>query len=331
MSERLLVRPTSVTRRMRKRDNFDRVIIALLRSCVAASRFIFRGRGVGFACTVAARLVGNKGKALFQLGNGGTFIVSTDDRYWLQPLLLDGSYEPDLDHFLKRALASRDVFLDCGANLGLWSIAAAQVIPDPARVVAVEASLRTFSLLTENWEANGRSFDTLHRALSDVTGDKVSFFASTGDHASATLVESLSPNDAQPEPITTVSLLDLIRERTRGTASDSLTFVKIDVEGMERQVLAPIDPEQHGDTVILYEDHGSNTTPITAFLLERGFAVAFMADDGTLEPIRLGNLSMLDTLKVNPGRGYNLLAVAPKGAAASRLAKLYPQLEIGPA
>lgn len=326
MSEQLLVRPTSLTRRMGMRDHVDSAIVALLRASVAISRFAFRGRGVGFACTLAARMVGKEGRASFQLANGGTFIVSTDDRYWLQPLLLTLSYEPDLDHFLKRTLTSRDVFIDCGANLGLWSIAAAQVIRDPARVVAIEASSRTFSKLAENREANGRSFYALHHALSDVTGDKVSFYASTGDHASATLVQSLSPIDARPEEITTVSLLDLMRDRMPSAAGDSLVFAKIDVEGMEQQVLAPIDPNRHGEIVILYEDHGSSVRTITAFLLERGFLVMFLADDGTLEPILLTNLTRLDELKENPGRGYNLLAIAPKGAAADRLAALYPEL-----
>jgi FkbM family methyltransferase len=213
--------------------------------------------------------------------------------------------------------------------LGLWSIAAARVIRDPERVVAVEAGSRTFARLIANWEANDRCFTVLNRALSDVTGSNVSFFASTGDHASATLVEGLSPVDAQSEIITTVSLLDLVRERMPSNAGDALVFVKLDIEGMERQVLATVDPDQHSDLVILYEDHGSDTTHVTAFLLERGFGVAFMTDDGSLEQIRRDTLHRLDALKVNPLRGYNLLAVATRGAAASRLARLYPPLKLG--
>jgi FkbM family methyltransferase len=302
---------------------------ALLQLAATVSRTIFHGRGVGFACRVAARLVGRSGQTSFQLGGGGAFLVPVDDTYWLQPLLLDRSYELDIDHFLRRTLTSRDVFLDCGANLGLWSIAAARVIRDPERVVAVEAGSRTFARLIANWEANDRCFTVLNRALSDVTGSNVSFFASTGDHASATLVEGLSPVDAQSEIITTVSLLDLVRERMPSNAGDALVFVKLDIEGMERQVLATVDPDQHSDLVILYEDHGSDTTHVTAFLLERGFGVAFMTDDGSLEQIRRDTLHRLDALKVNPLRGYNLLAVATRGAAASRLARLYPPLKLG--
>ena len=329
MSERLLVWPVRVGQRAQPQRIRDRVVPALLRFAVAVSRTIFRGRGVGFACTVAAHLVGSGGQTSFQLGGGGAFLVTVDDTYWLQPLLLDCSYELDLDHFLRRTLTSRDVFLDCGANLGLWSIAAARVIRDPERVVAVEAGSRTFAGLIANWQANDRSFTPLHRAISDVTGREASFFASVGDHASATLVEGLAPDDAQQEIIATVSLLDIAAEQMSGDTGNRLVFVKLDIEGMERQVLATIDPQEHGNFVILYEDHGSDTTHVTAFLLERGFEVAFIADDGTLEQIRRTTLHRLDALKVNPERGYNLLAVAARGTAASRLAELYPELELG--
>jgi FkbM family methyltransferase len=326
VNERLLVSPVSVGRPTQPKRFRDRKVPAVLRSAVAISRAIFRGRGVGFACRAVARALGSGGSLSFQLGGGGWFLVRVDDLYWLQLLLLDRSYELGLDRFLQRTLTSADGFLDCGANLGLWSIAAARVIRDPDRVVAVEAGSHTFARLIANWEANDRSFTVLHRAVSDVTDKDVSFFASDGDHASATLLEGLSPDDAQLETVITVSLLDLVRERIPIDASEALLFVKLDIEGMERQVLATIDPEQHGELVILYEEHGSETTHTTAFLLERGFRIAFMADDGSLERIRPDTLHRVNALKVNPAIGYNLLAVAARGAAMSRLAGLYPQL-----
>jgi FkbM family methyltransferase len=323
VSDRLLVSPVVVGRGETPQRVREWLVPALLQLAASGSRWLFRGRGVGFACTVAARLMAAGGRVSFQLGDGGTFSVRTDDRYWLTYLLLEQSYELDLDHFLGRALTSRDAFLDCGANLGLWSIAAARVIGNKERVVAVEAGASTFAQLATNWEANGRSFTVLHRAVGDVSGKQVSFFASAGDHASATLVEGLSPGDAKPETTTTVSLLDLIHEQNTGIANDALIFVKLDIEGMERQVFATIDPDRHGNLVVLYEDHGSETDHVTAFVLERGFRTAFMADDGSLEPIKNDTLHRLDELKVNPARGYNLLAVAPGGVAASRLTKLF--------
>jgi hypothetical protein len=109
-------------------------------------------------------------------------------------------------------------------------------------------------------------------------------------------------------------------------AGDGLLFLKLDIEGMERQALASVDPELHGKLVISYEEHGIDTTRLTGFLLNRGFRVGFMASDGSLERIRPDNLRRLKTLKANSQIGYNLLAVAARGAAMSRLAGLYPQL-----
>jgi FkbM family methyltransferase len=326
VSEHLLVWPVSIVRQAQPQRFRDRAVPALLRLTAAVSNTIFYGRGITFACRIAARMVGSGGRFSCQLANGGWFFASADDGYWLRAILIDRGYELDIDHLLRRTLMSRDVFLDCGANLGLWSIAAARVIRDPDRVTAVEASSRTLPRLLANCEANGKSFTVLHHAVSDVTGEEVLFFASAKDHASATLVERLRPNDAQPEIITTVSLLDLVRERMPTDAGDALLFLKLDIEGMERQALASVDPEQHGKLVILYEEHGSDTTHLTAFLLKRGFRVGFIGCDGSLERIRQDNLHRLKTLKANSQIGYNLLAVAARGAAMSRLAGLYPQL-----
>lgn len=302
----------------------DQVISTVLRAGVAVSRSLLGGRGVGLGCTTAARLLGTNGHISFLLSGGGVFGVGTNDRYWLNYLLLEKSYETDLDHFLTRALTSKDSFLDCGANLGLWSIAAARVIGDKTRVVAIEAGSRTFAQLKQNWVANDRSFTIHHKAVGIVSGELVSFFASVGDHASATLVEGSSPEDAQMESVTTISLLDLINEqRSRQASSDALIFVKLDVEGMERQIVSTIRPSEQSSVVIMYEDHGSELNHVTTFVLQQGFQVIFLADDGTIEPIKKDTLTRLKQLKADPARGYNLLAFAPTGLAASRLTTLF--------
>ena len=324
MSKNLLVSPVSVERSGTGVNLSNQLIPSLLRYFATISNTFGSGRGIRFGCTLAAKAIGHANRLAFKLGGGGTFIVRTDDRYWLTYLLLAQSYETDLDHLLSCVLKPTDSFLDCGANLGLWSIAASRVIDDAERVVAVEASSATFAQLKENWEANNRSFTILHRAVGDVSGERVSFFASLGDHASATMLQGLRPADAQEEVVTTVAVLDLITEqREERTANDALIFVKLDIEGMERQILATISPSDHQDLVLLYEDHGSERDHVTAFVLELGFHVAFLADDGSIEPLSKDNLYRLDALKTNSARGYNLLAFAPGGTAEARLTTVY--------
>ncbi|UUR09442.1 FkbM family methyltransferase [Sphingomonas glaciei] len=296
----------------------------MLRVSAGALKALTSGRGVGLGCTLAARSIGKDGQLDFRLRGGGVFMVRTDDRYWLTYLLLLKNYENDLDHFLTRVLRAKDSFLDCGANLGLWSIAVSRVIDDARRVVAVEAGSRTFAQLERNWEANDRSFTTLHRAVGEISGERVSFFASVGDHASATMVQGLRPEDSKEEIVTTVGLLDLVAEqRILRTADDALIFVKLDIEGMERKIFATLDPADHGDLALLYEDHGSEQNHVTAFVLERGFGTAFLADDGSIEFITGENLHRLSALKTDSSRGYNMLAFVSGGAAAGRLANVY--------
>jgi FkbM family methyltransferase len=304
----------------------DRAVPAFLRLLVAIARRAFRGRGVGYSCTAAARAMSYDGLLTFQLHRGGSFQVSARDRYWLVPLLLDQGYEPEVDHFLGSTLDAGDVFFDCGANLGLWSVAAAQVIDDPARVVAVEPGAETFTGLRTNWELNGRNFTPLKRALSDSSGTTVEFFASRSDPASATLVEGLSPVDAHRELVQTISLGDLLRMQEPRVPS-GLAFVKLDVEGLESRVLSAAHHDVEGRTVLLYEDHGRDTAhKATSQALAQGFDVAFLGDDGSLQAIRPDSLQRLSELKRDRGRGYNLVAVLPSGAAADRLGRAYPDV-----
>ena len=127
------------------------------------------------------------------------------------------------------------------------------------------------------------------------------------------MVEGLSPDDAQRGDITTVSLLDLVRERMPRDADDALVFVKLDLEEWRSGAGHHRSRRKHGEFVILYEDHGSNTTNLTAFMLERGFNISFMADDGTLEPIQRTSLHRLDALKANPSTWLQHAAVRHGG------------------
>lgn len=321
----LLVSPTRACHRNEEYSLRHRLVPWLLRSYARTARSLFGGRGIGFACLVAAKLMSSKDRIYFRLGNGAIFGVAPDDRYWLYYLLIEQEYETDLEHFLLQSIREQDSFLDCGANLGLWSTAIGRIITDARRIVAIEAGTATFSSLQSNWRMNDRSFTLLHRAIGTRTGQRVTFFASAGDHASATMVENLCPTDSLKEEVETISLNDLLEEqRTIQDRDDALVFIKLDIEGMEREVISTIAPEDNPNVIVIYEDHGSTNEHVTAFVLEKGFSVFFLHDGGQLELITKDNIDRLTTLKENPMRGYNLVAVAPHGAALSRIASSFP-------
>ncbi len=324
MTSDLLLSPVSVCSSSVGGRLWKKFVTLSLRAAATISKRLFAGRGITFACRMAARLISTDGTVTFQLAGGGILAVDVDDRYWLWALLLDGLYEPDLDHFLSRCLSCNDAFIDCGANLGIWSIAASRIIQDPRRVIAVEAGAETFSRLELNSVANADGLTALNRAVTTTSGEYVSLFASEDDHVSATVVEDLAPQDASPERVETVSLLDLIA-MTESAASTGLVFVKLDIEGYEGMVLETIPAAQHDDLVVIVEEHARDIAHSnTVAVLESGYIVAFLADDGSIERITHQTLGRLTELQVNPTRGYNVVAVAPSGRAAKLVDHHYP-------
>jgi FkbM family methyltransferase len=270
----------------------------------------------------AGRLLGSGGKVRFRLAGGRTLVVSSTDRYWLRQLLFDREYEPEIDGFVTRTVTAEDAFVDCGANIGLWSVAVSDVIRDPNRIVAVESAVRTVQQLHDNWDANHRPFTIVPRALGVRDDELVHFYSSATDPASSSTVKESAPADSLTEDVLTISLPTLLAsQRSASDRRPGVVFVKLDVEGIEQHVLRSLDPRTDDDVIVIYEDHGRDTRHLaTAAALAIGFTVAFIEADGGLRPVPSSSLADLDALKSNPYRGYNLVAFAAEGPAARRIA-----------
>lgn len=143
-------------------------------------------------------------------------------------LLADGTYEPQLCEALAQVLRKDGVFMDVGANVGLFSLLAAHRLVPNGRVVAFEASPRIFSCLERNWQRNPHQCLTLfHRAVTRSSGDEMSFYdapeakfgmgsLANRFSSSAAVVKSISLDDAAEQ-------LGLPR----------VDVIKVDVEGFE--------------------------------------------------------------------------------------------------
>ena len=294
-----------------------RATVTGLRAWVHFSRRVLGGRGVGLACVAAAKIAATDRSVTFRLASGGHFTVDATDRYWVLPLLLDAAYEPDLDWFLTGALRADDVFLDCGANAGVWSVAASSVIVDPSRVVAVEAGRTAFGRLSRNAANNPGRFTTVNRALSDQSNCLLEFFSDDADTASASLVRAMATDGARSEQVTTIALGDLLPPHD---CSEALTFLKLDIEGMEETVIASCPPEAFDNVIVMYEDHGRDpTSAVTAMLLTHGFSIWLLLDEGHAVPVI--ETDQVRPYKVDPHKGYNLIAARPGTRGEARVAQ----------
>ncbi len=157
-----------------------------------------------------------------------------DPRDLIQRMILYfGVWEPDVSHVLRQNLAEGDVFVDVGANIGYDTLLASACVGPAGRVVAIEASPRTFALLQRNLALNPAAANVraVNVAVSDRPGRLDLYERDEGNIGAATTLAArggtlMASVDALP--------LDgiLTAEEIR-----KLRLIKMDVEGAEPPIL----------------------------------------------------------------------------------------------
>jgi FkbM family methyltransferase len=146
-------------------------------------------------------------------------------------LLIDGIYEPDCIEFMLQKLPKNAVFLDIGANIGVFTITAAKSLNQNGRVIAVEASPKMFPFLQQNIEANGlNNVKTLELAVTEQDNATVLFYEAPMDKFG---MGSISPQfHTSPIQVKTKTIDSIIKDEQ----IDKVDFIKVDVEGYESSV-----------------------------------------------------------------------------------------------
>jgi FkbM family methyltransferase len=187
---------------------------------------------------------------------------------------------------LAKLLRPGDLFVDGGANIGLFSLIAAGLVGPTGRVLACEPGPGTMALLKANADENRFDMLELHEvALSDRPGRArfTTFEAGSG-------LASFAPQDAAGRQVeVAVTTLDALTERL----DRRVGVVKLDIEGAEAKAL-------RGARGLIGRD-----APV--FLVE-------------LEPEHLARQesSIVDIRDTLEPHGYEAYAITP----AARLAKL---------
>lgn len=133
-------------------------------------------------------------------------------------------------HLIGSAPLSGGVFLDIGANIGLYTIALSNHF---AQTVAFEANGYTFRILQANVALSGASnIDCICTALSDRSGTASTDVALNGNLGWGRIEEEAGARNGVPVQLDTLD--NWARQRTDGTP---VTLIKIDVEGHELKVL----------------------------------------------------------------------------------------------
>jgi FkbM family methyltransferase len=188
--------------------------------------------GVRVAKSLARRALPGLSRAVVPYDGGRTSIYADLQTPMGLMLYRYGHHDVDLD-FVRRLLAPGDVFVDGGANVGLFTLVAAAQVGRTGNVLAFEPGRAVRLRLLENIVLNGLSqVEVLPLALSSQPG-QASF--RVFDIGGAGL-NHLGPTDGEAGEVETVALttLDaaLIPDDRR-----RLALIKLDLEGAEHAAL----------------------------------------------------------------------------------------------
>lgn len=143
-----------------------------------------------------------------------------------------GHPEPGLGARMLPRLATGHTFVDVGANIGLYSVAAAQAVGPTGHVVAVEPTPRTAAVLRQNIQLNGLL------ESHDITVHECAVGAETGSASLALHASDSGHNSLFADSDTTGAVVvDVVPLDDLVPAGARVDIVKIDVEGAELAVL----------------------------------------------------------------------------------------------
>ncbi|MGF1491706.1 MAG: FkbM family methyltransferase [Microcoleaceae cyanobacterium] len=140
-------------------------------------------------------------------------------------------YEPEL-LYLEKVLSPGKVFIDGGANLGIYTVAAAKLVGDSGRVLSFEPGQETFATLEHNIKINQfKQANAFPLALSDQVGTARLYHIADASN-SFSLGKSGDP-DVGYEEISTTTIQHVVEQE----GLDRVDMIKLDVEGAEELVL----------------------------------------------------------------------------------------------
>ena len=138
--------------------------------------------------------------------------------------------------FLNDYLRSGDIFVDIGANIGLFTLIASFRVGDNGKVYSFEPCLKTFQRLVGNVELNRmNNVKCSQMALSDRPGQIQMNLALDGYDAWNSLAQPTAGSSFATEMVRAVRWDDFVREHN---LMGRVNLMKIDVEGWESHVLS---------------------------------------------------------------------------------------------
>ena len=145
-------------------------------------------------------------------------------------------FEVNERKFHNAFLKPGDIYIDVGANIGLFTLIAAQRVGKEGHVYAFEPTPTSYERLMANVRLNRFSNVTAYQiALSDTSGQVEMAVSLDGYDGRNSIATPTGGEQFSTELVRTTTLDQFVQEQN---LTGNLTMVKIDVEGWETHVLA---------------------------------------------------------------------------------------------
>ena len=145
----------------------------------------------------------------------------------------NGIYEAGTLFTLMQALRKDDIFIDVGANIGLMSLTASQIVGPTGKVYAFEPVPDVFAILKKNVSINNaNNIFPVQKALGSKSEQKTIYEQAHINKGSATFIKPTSANVAHQEV-----MVGTIDDFAKSMGITAVRLIKADVEGWELDVL----------------------------------------------------------------------------------------------
>ncbi len=224
-------------------------------------------------------------------------------------------YEPELA-YLEKVLSQGKVFVDVGANFGVYTLVASRLVGATGKVIALEPTAQSFAILRENIAlnhfANVRAFQV---ALTQSSG-KAWLYHGWDPVGNSLGKDPLSGDEG--EEVQTESLDNLLEENGIGRVD----VIKVDVEGAEELVLRGAAKTLTTDSpVVIFEYNPGCAAHLS---LSPYGARAFLESLG-YEFVVLGECARSNTSESGPTY-FNIIAI-PKQSAGEFASSFHSLME----
>ncbi len=179
--------------------------------------------------------------------------------------------EPKQRKIIEQTLRQGDVFIDAGANIGFYTIIAANCVGPTGSVYAIEMMPPTAERLRLNLSKNNiTNVHVIENALSHIDDEIITATTFEGKYGQSSIAANLYDNDRSIRYDVKTAKLDSLLSNI-----GKISLIKMDLEGAEYHALMGSSNIISRCDAILYENNAMDPR-ISNFLTDNGFVITLI-------------------------------------------------------